>query len=186
MKIFMSSHNIQSVQIFRLKDESYWPVTAASNLKRFMGTFSVQMVVREGFCCTTVNQQILAAIKFGVSQNKMIYVNLAAIKFGVSPRPARLCSVRSTYMLAATNISENTQFAKYNSTPKFVDLQYMYNLYIYNTVESPPHHHLHAKSAHETVHHQGRYKLVNHWKIIMCQMVPLNTVHLNATHIYVT
>ena len=30
-------------------------------------------------------------------------------------------------MLAATNISENTQFAKfakYNSTPKFVDLQY--------------------------------------------------------------
>ena len=35
----------------------------------------------------TVNQQILAAIKFGVSQNIMIYVNLAAIKFGVSPRP---------------------------------------------------------------------------------------------------
>ena len=35
----------------------------------------------------TVNQQILAAIKFGVSQNKVIYVNLAAIKFGVSPRP---------------------------------------------------------------------------------------------------
>ena len=31
-------------------------------------------------------------------------------------------------MLAATNISENTQFAKfakYNSTPKFVDLQYL-------------------------------------------------------------
>ena len=25
--------------------------------------------------------------KFGVSQNKVIYVNLAAIKFGVSPRP---------------------------------------------------------------------------------------------------
>ena len=35
----------------------------------------------------TVNQQILAAIKFGVSQNKAIYVNLAAIKFGVSPWP---------------------------------------------------------------------------------------------------
>ena len=34
-----------------------------------------------------VNQQILAAIKFGVSQNKVIYVNLAAIKFGVSPWP---------------------------------------------------------------------------------------------------
>ena len=46
----------------------------------------------------TVNQQILAAIKFGVSQNKVIYVNLAAIKFGVSPH-ARLCSVRLTYML---------------------------------------------------------------------------------------
>ena len=33
------------------------------------------------------------------------------------------------YMLAATNISEKTQlakFAKYNSTPKFVDLQYLY------------------------------------------------------------
>ena len=38
----------------------------------------------------TVNQQILAAIKFGVSQNKVIWrlLNLA------SPR---LCSVRSTY-----------------------------------------------------------------------------------------
>ena len=28
-------------------------------------------------------------------------------------------------MLAATNISENMQFAKYNSMPKFVDLQYL-------------------------------------------------------------
>ena len=37
----------------------------------------------------TVNQQILAAIKFGVSQNKVIWqlLNLAS---------ARLCSVRST------------------------------------------------------------------------------------------
>ena len=64
----------------------------------------------------TVNQQILAAIKFGVSQNKVIW-------------RARLCSVRSTYMLVATNISENTQFAKfakYNSTPKFVDLQELF------------------------------------------------------------
>ena len=38
-------------------------------------------------------------------------------------------------MLAATNISENTQFAKfakYNSKPKFVDLQYvLWQLYIY-------------------------------------------------------
>ena len=75
----------------------------------------------------TVNQQILAAIKFGVSQNKVIYVNLAAIKFGVSPRPVyvvydrRICWRRQIF-------SENTQFAKftkYNSTPKFVDLQYM-------------------------------------------------------------
>ena len=67
---------------------------------------------------STVNQQILAAIKFGVSQNKVIWrlLNLAS----------RLCSARLTYrpMLAVTNISENTQFAKYNSTPKFVDLQY--------------------------------------------------------------
>ena len=73
----------------------------------------------------TVNQQTLAAIKFGVSQNIVIYINLAAIKFG-RLSAARLCSIRPTYMLAATNISENTQFAKfakYNSTPKFVDLQ---------------------------------------------------------------
>ena len=40
----------------------------------------------DGFTLT-VNQQILAAIKFGVSQNKVIYVNLEAIKFGVSPWP---------------------------------------------------------------------------------------------------
>ena len=65
----------------------------------------------------TVNQQILAAVKFGVSQNKVIWCLPAA----------RLCSVRSTYILVATNISENTQFAKYNSTPKFVDLQYTVN-----------------------------------------------------------
>ena len=47
------------------------------------------------FGCNTVNQQILAAIKFGVSQNKVIWrlLNLA------SPR-GRLCSVRSTYILA--------------------------------------------------------------------------------------
>ena len=38
----------------------------------------------------TVNQQILAAIKFGVSQNKVIWrlLNLAS---------RRLCNVRSTY-----------------------------------------------------------------------------------------
>ena len=51
---------------------------------------------------------------------------LADIKFGVSPRPV-YAPVRSTYMLAATNISENMQFAKFakynNSMPKFVDLQ---------------------------------------------------------------
>ena len=33
-------------------------------------------------------------------------------------------------MLAATNISENTQFAKYKSTPKFVDLQYRIQQYL--------------------------------------------------------
>ena len=71
----------------------------------------------------TVNQQILAAIKFGVSQNKVIW-RLPA---------APLCSVRSTYILVVTNISENTQFAKYNSTPKFVDLHYTVNpLYLAN------------------------------------------------------
>ena len=71
---------------------------------------------------STVNQQILAAIKFGVSQYKVIWQLLNLASLG-----GRLGSVRSTYMLAATNISENAQFAKfakYNSTPKFVDLQY--------------------------------------------------------------
>ena len=58
----------------------------------------------------TVNQQILAAIKFGVSENKVIWRRLNL----VSPR---LCSVRST--------SLTSQLAKYNSTPKFVDLQYL-------------------------------------------------------------
>ena len=59
----------------------------------------------------TVNQQILAAIKFGVSQNKVIYVNLAAIKFGVSPRPVyavydrRICWRRQ--ILAKTRNSPN-------------------------------------------------------------------------------
>ena len=61
----------------------------------------------------TVNQQILAAIKFGISQNKVIYVNLAAIKFGVSPRPVyavydrRICWRRQ--ILAKTRNSPNSQ-----------------------------------------------------------------------------
>ena len=60
----------------------------------------------------TVNQQILAAIKFGVSQNKVIYVNLAAIKFGVSPRPVyvvfdrRICWRRQ--ILGKTRNSPNS------------------------------------------------------------------------------
>ena len=59
----------------------------------------------------TVNQQILAAIKFGVSQNKVIYVNLVAIKFGVSPQPVyavydrRICWRRQ--ILAKTHNSPN-------------------------------------------------------------------------------
>ena len=61
----------------------------------------------------TVNQQILAAIKFGVSQNKVIW------------RLPVYAEYDQHYLriLAATIISENTQFTKYNSTPKFVDLQ---------------------------------------------------------------
>ena len=46
----------------------------------------------------TVNQQILAAIKFGVSQNIVIYVNLAAIKFGVCPRPVYVVYDRRIYV----------------------------------------------------------------------------------------
>ena len=69
----------------------------------------------------TVNQQILATIKFGVSQNKVIWrqLNLA------SPTSMQ-CTIDITYlrMLVATNTGENTKFTKYNSTPKFVDLQY--------------------------------------------------------------
>ena len=74
----------------------------------------------------TVNQQILAAIKFGVSQNKAIYVNLAAIKFGVSPRPVyavydrRICWRRQ--ILAKTRNSPNS--------PNIIARQ---NLLIYST-----------------------------------------------------
>ena len=66
----------------------------------------------QGTYIYTVNQQILAAIKFGVSQNKVIYVNLAAIKFGVSPRPVyavydrRICWRRQ--ILAKTRNSPNS------------------------------------------------------------------------------
>ena len=61
------------------------------------------------FPAHTVNQQILAATKFGVSQNKVIWrlLNLA------SPRGP----VYAVY-------DQFAKFAKYNSTPKFVDLQY--------------------------------------------------------------
>ena len=64
------------------------------------------------FLIDTVNQQILAAIKFGVSQTIVIYVNLAAIKFGVSPRPVyvvydrRICWRRQ--ILAKTRNSPNS------------------------------------------------------------------------------
>ena len=77
----------------------------------------------------TVNQQILAAIKFGVSQNKVIYVNLAAIKFGVSPRPVyvvydrRICWRRQ--ILAKTRNSPNS--------PNIIARQ---NLLIYSTEQS--------------------------------------------------
>ena len=61
---------------------------------------------------STVYQQILVAIKFGVSQNKVFYVNLAAIKFGVSLRPLyavydrRICWWRQ--ILAKTRNSPNS------------------------------------------------------------------------------
>ena len=73
----------------------------------------------------TVNQQILAAIKFGVSQNIVIYVNLAAIKFGVSPRPVyvvydrRICWRRQ--ILVKTRNSPNSP--NIHSTTSFFDLQ---------------------------------------------------------------
>ena len=72
--------------------------------------FSKSYQQKNIYICT-VNQQILAAIKFGVSQNKVIYVNLAAIKFGVSPRPVyvvydrRICWRRQ--ILAKTRNSPN-------------------------------------------------------------------------------
>ena len=81
---------------------------------------------------TTVNQQILAAIKFGVSQNKVIYVNLAAIKFGVSPRPLyavydrRICWRRQ--ILAKTRNSPNS--------PNIIARQ---NLLIYSMLIDPSH-----------------------------------------------
>ena len=67
-------------------------------------------------CIFTVNQQMLVAIKVGVSQNEVIWrLPVYAVYYQ-----------RYLRMLAATNIRENTQFAKfakYNSTPNFVDLQ---------------------------------------------------------------
>ena len=60
----------------------------------------------------TVNQQILAAIKFGISQSKVIYVNLASIKFGVSLQPVyvvydrRICWQRQ--ILGKTRNSPNS------------------------------------------------------------------------------
>ena len=77
----------------------------------------------------TVNQQILAAIKFGVSQNKVIYVNLPAIKFGVSPRlvyavyDRRICWWRQ--ILTKTRTSPNS--------PNIIARQ---NLLIYSTFTS--------------------------------------------------
>ena len=50
-------------------------------------------IILKFFIYITVNQQILAAIKFGVSQNKVIYVNLAAIKFGVSHGLSMQCTI---------------------------------------------------------------------------------------------
>ena len=70
------------------------------------------VIFKNYYIISTVNQQILAAIKFGVSQNKVIYVNLAAIKFGVSPRPVyavydqRICWWRQ--ILANTCTSPNS------------------------------------------------------------------------------
>ena len=69
---------------------------------------------------TTANQQSLAAIKFGISRKKVIWrlLNLA------SP-PSMQCTINVIYICWRDKYWENTQFAKYNSTPKFVDLQYM-------------------------------------------------------------
>ena len=57
---------------------------------------------------STVNQQILAAIKFGVSQNKVIW---RLIKVGVSPRPVYAVYDRRIFwrrqILAKTRNSPN-------------------------------------------------------------------------------
>ena len=71
---------------------------------------SIHDVIFASKVSSTVNQQILAAIKFGVSQNKVIW-------------RLPVYAVYDRRHLRMTNISENTQFAKYNSMPKFVDLQ---------------------------------------------------------------
>ena len=73
----------------------------------------------------TVNQQILAAIKFGVSQNKVIYVNLAAIKIGVSPRLVYAVYDRRMYW-------RRQILVKTRNSPNIIARQ---NLLIYSSTE---------------------------------------------------
>ena len=61
-----------------------------SHIPLVMQSFNIHIPLKSSKIYDTVNQQILAAIKFGVSQNKVIWQLLNL----VSPR---LCGVRSTY-----------------------------------------------------------------------------------------
>ena len=73
-----------------------------------------------------------SSVVYSWYKTQMFYCK--STNFGVSP------SVQCTIMyVGATNISENTQFAKYNSTPKFVDLQYLFVYLTYKLTFNPEH-----------------------------------------------
>ena len=92
--------------------EHYLQLTQCMLPEIFKNRHRLKFCSSDSYNSCTVNQQILAAIKFGVSQNIVIYVNLAAIKFGVSPRPVhvvydrRICWRRQ--ILAKTRNSPNS------------------------------------------------------------------------------
>ena len=104
MPIFFESSSYLLIIRLDLRPHVMWAVSLVITYGRF--------IFVRGLYGNTVNQQILEAIKFGVSQNKVIYVNLAAIKFGVSPRPVcavydrRICWWRQ--ILAKTRNSPNS------------------------------------------------------------------------------
>ena len=80
------------------------------------------LLVCDKKCLLTVNQKILAAIKFGVSQNS----DLAAIKFGISP--SMQCTINVTCVCWLQQI-----LAKTRNSPNSPNIIARQNLLIYST-----------------------------------------------------